>query len=122
MADDIKIFESTKTGLGSSDTIVLQIDSRARNVEILRVQAYRVSGTATTYQVVIGNATAPSADTLVSKYQSAVVVIATSPNMDSGKISNFCQTDSAGKLYLKPGPIGGSTNNEIKYAVVVKVY
>lgn len=118
----MRLFE--KTAITSADidgTVEIELDMEtggySASVEIVRVTAQHLAGSAATFQVSIGNVSGFVAGSINQKYLSGVTVVATT--LDEADTSAYCVTSSNGKLYLKFLTSAGS-DNQFAYSIMYK--
>jgi hypothetical protein len=117
----IRLFEKTETEVSVSSSTEIELDMETGGfgyaIEIVRVMAKHNSGSATSYQISIGNAPAATVGSIEMKYLSGSTAVATT--LDESDVGAYCTTTSNGKLYLRFNPNSGS-NNSFSYSIMYK--
>lgn len=116
----IKTFEGTSSAVVAAATeITLQCARLQKDVEIVRVQVKRLSGTAATYQPMVGNSAGFTTGTVAEKFKATTTAVA--DMVDTTNIMGYCQTDANGKLYFRFTPNAGA-DNQFDYSITVRVF
>ena len=116
MADRILMFSGTTGASGvNTDTAIATGYARVR---ILRVKIKRVAGTAVTFTPAIFSAASATLADITQEFLGSNTAIAAL--FDSTNIDGYASTDASYKLYLRPGPQGGSGDNTFAYQVWVE--
>jgi len=119
-----RIFEvSGITTADFSDVSELEIDLKQAAGEIACIEIVRViskfeGGSATEYQVFIGNQAGFADDSVESKYQGGVTLVA--DIFDESDLRAYGNTSSDGKLYVRFSPDAGS-DNQFSYSIAYRI-
>jgi len=118
----MRLFEKTATTTADIDgTVEIELDMEtggySASVEIVRVTAQHLAGSAATFQVSIGNITGFVAGSINQKYLSGVTAVANT--LDESDTSAYCVTSTSGKLFLKFLTSAGS-DNQFAYSIMYK--
>lgn len=118
-----RLFEvsgTTASNIGSATEVELVLDAGEdlACVEIVRVVAKFISGSATEYQVSIGNTPGFGEYSIEQKYLGSETLVA--DTFDESDIRAYGNSSIDGKLYLRFTPNSGS-NNQFSYCIIYKI-
>lgn len=118
-----RLFEisgTTDANINSATEIELILDAGEdlACVEIVRVVAKFISGSATEFQVSIGNAPGFAEYSIEQKYLGTETL--TSETFDESDVRAYGNSSLDGKLYLRLTPNAGS-DNQFSYSIIYKI-
>lgn len=118
-----RIFElsgTTDPNIDSTSELELQLESGIdlAYLEIVRVFTRHLSGSATTFQVSIGNTSGFASYSIDEKYLSDPTSIA--DVLDEANMGAYCGSSPDGKLYVKFYPDAGA-DNQFEYFIMYKI-
>ena len=119
-----RIFEVsgiTTADFSSSSELELQLDQSGAElacIEIVRVMAKFESGSATEYQVSIGNEPGFAEYSMEQKYLGTATLIA--DTFDESDVRAYGNTSADGKIYVRFTPNTGS-DNQFSYAISYRI-
>ncbi len=100
------------------EIVIPQAADEMACIEIIRVMAKHDSGSATEYQVSIGNQPGYLEYSMEQKYLGSATL--TSQTFDESDVAAFGNTSEDGKIYLRLTPNSGS-DNQFSYSITYKI-
>ena len=109
---------SSNIGVSTEVELILDAGEDLACVEIVRVVAKFISGSATEYQVSIGNSPGFAEYSIEQKYLGSETLV--SDTFDESDVGAYGDSSLDGKLYLRFTPNSGS-NNQFSYSIIYKI-
>lgn len=99
---------SSASSQSNVSMITLQVGGGITRVRIERIKIQRTAGSGANFTPRIYSSSSGTAGTISQEYQGAATAVGTL--FDATAVDVYCQTDTAGKLYLQPGFDVGADN------------